>query len=102
MVQRALPERASSGERPDSLYKTAGTDFGNLACIPWAKGRLGLPYLCGGVRKSGTALVPSRDVVPGPGNTSPTALKQELSEMNLAGYLVHTFVHYLTRASSGE
>ena len=102
MVQRALPERASSGERPDSLYKTAGTDFGNLACISWAKGRLGFPYLCGGVRKSGTALVPSRDVVPGPGNTLPTALKQELSELNVAGYLVHTFVHYLTRASSGE
>ena len=49
--------------------KTAGTDFGNLACIPWAKGRLGLPYLCGGVRKSGTALMPSRDVVHGPENT---------------------------------
>ena len=63
-------ERESSGERPDSHLKTAGTDFGNLACIPWAKGRLGLPYLCGGVRKSGTALVPSRDVVPG--DTSPT------------------------------
>ena len=40
------------------------------ASIPWAKGQLGLPYHCGGVRKPGTALAPSGDVVPGFGDFS--------------------------------
>ncbi len=43
----------------------AGADFGTRLASPGQKGQLGLPYHCGGVRKLGTALVPSEGAVPG-------------------------------------
>ena len=44
----------------------AGADFGI-----WAKRQLGLFYHCGGERKTGTALAPSKDMVSGSDGSSP-------------------------------
>ena len=46
----------------------AGADFGI-----WAKSQLGLSYHCGGKRMTGTALVPSKDMVSGSDGSSETS-----------------------------
>ena len=61
-----LQQDTASGA--DLLNRMSWCRFWCSACIPWAKGRLGLPYHCGGVRKPGTALVPRRDAAPGLGD----------------------------------